>query len=168
MKVGDTEGRDIEDKGHRGQTQLPLPPPGAVPVSPSPLSCCTCEPEQCAAPAQAVSELLYPPHQLIHLAQGGSVDAPARGGGHRGAQRDVHMGQGQVQEEGTSTVTAQGTEGECSASRSRRSLGVVALLSLGTQTSDHSTPASAAAPWGKNTPAANPPGTPLLTGRTFS
>lgn len=167
MKVGDTEGRDIEDKGHRGQGTNTAPAPasrGSPSVTPSPLSCCTCEPEQCAAPAQAVSELLYPPHQLIHLAQGGSVDAPARGGGHRGDQRDVHMGQGQVQEEGTSTVTAQGTEGECSASRSRRSLGVVALLSLG----GSSTPASAAAPWGKNTPAANPPGTPLLTGRTFS
>lgn len=137
-------------------------------VTLSPLSRCTCEPEERAAPAQAVSELLYPSHQRIHLTQGGSVDAPARGGGQRGAQRDVHMGQGQVQEEGTPTVTAQGTKGECSASRGRQRqevIGVVALLSLGTQTSGSSTPASAAAPRGKNSPAANPPGSPVLTGR---
>lgn len=61
----------------------------------------------------AVSDLLYPSHQSIHLAQGGSVDAPARGGGwQRGyPQRDVHMGQRQVEEKGVSAVAAQGRGG---------------------------------------------------------
>lgn len=152
----------------RGQTQGLPPAPGAVPsVTPSPFSRCTCEPQECAALPEAVSHLFDPSHQRIHLAQGGSVDAPARGGGQRGGQRDVHMGQGQVEEEGMSTVTAQGTQGQCSASRGRQE--VIGMVSLGTQTMALPPLPLPQLPGGKPThvhhPAANPPGTPLLTGR---
>lgn len=166
----------IEGRGHRGQgtsragrgqTQVVPPAQGAVPsVTPSLFSCCTCEPQECAALPEAVSHVLYPSHQLIHLAQGGSVDAPARSWGQWGAQRDVHVGQSQVEEEGASAGTAQGTEGQCSASRGRQwqeVTEVVALLKLRTRTSGPSSPVSAAAPWGKTPhvhhPAASPPGT---------
>ena len=70
----------------------------------------------------AVGDPLYPSHQGIHLAQGGSVDAPARGGGRRrgNPQRDVHMGQRQVEEEGTSAVAAQGRGGTRSVRSGKR------------------------------------------------
>lgn len=86
---------------------------GIAPGHRSRFSCRTCEPQERVAFSVAVSDLLYPSHQSIHLAQGGSVDAPARGGGwQRGyPQRDVHMGQRQVEEKGVSAVAAQGRGG---------------------------------------------------------
>lgn len=66
------------------------------------LRCFTCEPQQCAALPTAVGQVLDMSHQGIHLTQGSPVDAPVRWWGN--LQWHVHVGQRQIEEEGTAAV----------------------------------------------------------------